>query len=219
MIEDERKVYTLLGLPGSGKGTQAEMLAKKIDATNFGMGNLIRKEMENADLSDPFYKEMKDRYDKGIPQPDEIAVDIIKKTIQSAKGNVLLDNFPFSIEQTRLYFEMCKDLGILDPKVILIKITPESAMKRILNRKVCSACGKNFIGGEAEICDSCGGSLISRADDKAEVVENRISIYKPKIDEVVEEFKKRDALIEINGEQSIPEVELEIEEKVVNAKA
>lgn len=218
-MENKRKVYTLLGLPGSGKGTQAEILAKKINAENFGMGNLIRKEMENADLSDPFYKEMKERYDQGIPQPDEIAVDIIKKTISKASGNVLLDNFPFTKEQSRLYFEMCKELGIDDPRAILIKLTPESAMKRILNRKVCSSCGKNFIGGEADICDSCGGSLISRADDKAEVVENRINIYKPKIDEVGAEFKMRGSLIEINGEQTIPEVEKEIEEKVVNAEA
>lgn len=216
-MENKRRVYTLLGLPGSGKGTQAEILAKKINAKNFGMGNLIRKEIENADLSDPFYKEMKERYDQGIPQLDEIAVDIIKKTIEKADGSVLLDNFPFTKEQARLYFEMCKELGIDDPKVILIKITPESAMKRILQRKVCSSCGKNFIGGEAEICDSCGGSLISRADDKAEVVENRISIYKPKIDDVVAEFKKRGALIEIDGEQTIPEVEKEIEDKVINA--
>ncbi|MFA7243735.1 MAG: nucleoside monophosphate kinase [Patescibacteria group bacterium] len=214
----ERTVYSFLGLPGSGKGTQAEIMAKKMKVTVFGMGNLIRKELENADFSDPFYKEMKERYDKGIPQPDEIAVDIIKKNIDGIEGDIVLDNFPFTKNQSDLFFEMCKDLGIDKPVCVWIKIEPESALNRILNRKVCSKCGKNFIGGTATICDACGGSLISRADDKAEVVENRISIYKPRIDDVVEEFKNQAILIEINGEQTIPEVEKEIEEKVINAE-
>lgn len=215
-MEKERKILSLLGLPGCGKGTQGELLAKKTGAKIYGMGDLIRKEIESCDLTDPFCAEIKERYDKGIPQPDEIAIDIVKKNLTSVDGDIILDNFPFTAKQSDLFFELCKQLNIDNYLCVWIKLSPESAISRILNRKICSSCRKVYIGSEETICEVCGGALISRADDKEEVVKNRISIYKPNIDEVVEVFREKGRLIEIDGEKSIAEVEKEIEDKVIN---
>lgn len=212
------RIYTFLGLPGSGKGTQAEIMAKKTGAKIFGMGDLIRNEIAGADLNDPFYKAMKERYDQGTPQPDEVAVDIIRKNLADVAGDVILDNFPFTKNQADLYFELIKTTDAKKPILVWIKIDPESSLKRILNRKVCSECKKVYVGGEVTICEECGGALVSRPDDKEEVVRNRVAIYQPKIKEVVAVFGDRGILVEINGEQTIPEVEKEIEDKVINAK-
>lgn len=215
-IKTERIAICFLGLPASGKGTQTELLAKKINAKILGVGEMIRNEISMADTKDPFYKSIKERYDKGIPQPDEIVSDIVKKNISSFKGNIILDNFPFSANQTKLFFEICHELNIANPTLISINISREETLKRILSRKICSDCGSIYIDNGSQICEKCGGALISRSDDNEEVLEKRISEYMPRMEEVKNCFIKAGEVLNINGEQSIKEVEAEINKKLIN---
>ena len=104
------KVFTFLGLPASGKGTQADILAKKIDATIIGGGDMVRSEIEGCDLNDPFCKAIKDRYDKGIPQPNEIMTDLVKKNLQNTKDNIIFDNYPFSRGQALAFNKILKEM-------------------------------------------------------------------------------------------------------------
>ena len=211
---EKRVAVCFLGLPASGKGTQADLLAKKINAKNLGMGEMIREEIKLADMNDPFCKSIKDRYEKGTPQPDEVVADIVKKNISKFSQNIILDNFPFSKNQTDLFVQVCEDLGISNPVLIIIEITKEESLKRILSRKICSNCGKIYIDGGSQICEKCGSALISRSDDNEEILKNRLSEYWPRIEEVKNHFAKYGKVIVIDGEKSISEVESAINRKL-----
>lgn len=216
MVKDQKKfsVYTFLGLPASGKGTQIEFFAKEINAKVLSMGEMIRREIKEANVRDPFYQNMIDKYNKGVPQPDEVAVDILKKNLKTVDQNVIVDNFPFSTHQAELFFETLKELKIENPKLVIIEVQKDEALKRVLSRKVCSECGATFIDDGTQICYKCGGALISRADDNAETVQNRIIEYIPRIEEVLKFYKKQGEIIKINGEQSIEAVRAEIKKKI-----
>jgi adenylate kinase len=210
MVNDGRKIYCFLGLPASGKGTQVDILAKKIKAEAFGVGDLIRREIESADLSDPFYKKMKEDYDKGNPQPDSIAIDLVRKCIKNSTGTIILDNFPFSTKQADMFFEVCLELSISIPCLIIVNISKEEALTRATKRKVCSSCSSVYIGKGENICPKCGGALITRADDNEATIARRIDEYLPRIDEVRMVFADKGVVLEINGEQSINKVACEI---------
>lgn len=215
-VSKKRIAVCFLGLPASGKGTQAKLLADKIKAKNLGMGEMIREEIKSADLNDPFYKSIKERYKKGFPQPDEIVADIVKKNILKFSQNIILDNFPFSKNQTDLFMKICKDLSIINPVLMIIQITKKESLKRILSRKVCSNCGSIYIDDGNQICEKCGSALISRSDDNEETLKNRLSEYWPRIEEVKNHFSKYGKVIVIDGEKSINQVEQDINKKLFN---
>ncbi len=208
-IDNSKKtinIYCFLGLPGCGKGTQIDIFSKSLDATVVSMGNEIRKELETADLNDPFYLEIKRLYDQGIPQPDNVAIDIVKKRLTSSFGNIIFDNFPFSKNQANLFFDICEELGVNYPKLIIINITPEESIHRVVYRKVCADCGHITADMGENICDKCGGAMISRADDNEDTVKERIKNYLPRISEVKSFFEAKGLVYEIDGSGSIEEV-------------
>lgn len=217
MKNKDIKIISFLGLPASGKGTQAEILARKINSKVYGIGDLIRDEIEGADLSDPFYANMKNKYDKGIPQNDEVVMDIVKKSISAESNKIIFDNFPFSEEQANLFFKLCDEIDAEIPILIVIEISKDTASKRILSRKVCSNCETVYIDDGNQICEKCGGSLVTRSDDNEETLKKRIDEYMPRISEVKEAFRNNGKLIEINGEKSIQEVSEEVLRELSNA--
>lgn len=208
------KVYTFLGLPASGKGTQAEILAKKINASIVAGGDMVREEIVNCDLSDPFCKAIKKRYDEGIPQPNEIMADLIKKKLQNLNNNIIFDNYPFNKVQSNTFRVLLKEIRIENPILVVIEISAEESIKRITLRKICADCGKIFKDQDIDMCDKCQGPLISRADDNAETVAKRIKKYIPSIEEVKKEYPKFGRVVIINGKQSIKDVSIELFKKV-----
>ncbi|MEK7096488.1 MAG: nucleoside monophosphate kinase [Patescibacteria group bacterium] len=214
-MEIQRKIFTILGLPGSGKGTQAEFLSRKENLPIVGIGELIRKEIESSNPKDPFVAEINKRYIEGTPQPDDIVFDLVKKELEKRETGIIFDNFPFSFEQANMLNNYAKEKKWREPLVIYLKIDPESSVNRIIHRKVCSICGKIYIESETTMCESCGGALVSRADDKEEVVRKRIGQYIPRIEEVTRLFKQAGRLIIIDGEKSIQEVKEEIERSLL----
>lgn len=206
MTNKTNKIYCFLGLPGSGKGTQIEILSKSIDASIISMGDEIRAELEEADMSDPFYQQMQERYDQGIPQPDEVIIDIVKKRMQKLEKNIIFDNFPFSHNQADLFFRLCQELDINSPELIVIDITPETSIHRVVFRKVCSECGHVTVNDGDTICEKCGGAMISRSDDNVETVQERIKNYLPRIKEVEKYFGEKGRVLIIDGSGSIEQV-------------
>lgn len=214
MINTKHKIFCFLGLPGSGKGTQIEILSKHIDAGVISIGEEIREELESADLNDPFYKKMKSFYDQGIPQADEVVVDIVKKRLQKSERNIIFDNFPFSHKQADLFFNICNELAVSTPELFVIDISPETSVRRIVYRKVCADCNHISSDAETEICEKCGGPMVTRADDNEETVKERIKNYLPRIKEVENYFKKHGSIYIIDGSGSIEEVSKLVLEKI-----
>jgi len=210
MVENKKTIYSFLGLPASGKGTQATMLAEKLGLQIVGVGTLVREEIKK-DSNDPFVAEIKKRYEAGVPQTDKIAIDLIENYLKNNNSSVILDGFPFRESQADFLDKFVAENPTFDgPVVIYIKIDPETAIKRITTRKVCSECGAIFGASDEMICEKCGGALVVRTDDNEETMRNRIEFYLPRIKEIVDHYDKSHKVLVINGEQTIAEVSAEI---------
>jgi len=210
----QKTIYSFIGLPASGKGTQAAILAKKIDAKVIGIGDLIRETIENGG-DDPFVVEIKKRYDEGTPQPDAVAIDLVTAYLGNIDLDVIFDNFPFSAGQANFISDYLSNHDDWKIIIIYIKLDSETAIRRATSRKICSGCGAIYETTDEMICEKCGGSLIVRADDNEETVRARIGQYLPKINDVIEYFEKNNSkIIKVDGEKSIESVSTEIAQKL-----
>lgn len=215
-MEQKKTIYTFLGLPASGKGTQAKVLASKKNFRLVSAGDLIRDIIASA-AADPFVAEIKKRYDAGIPQPDDVVVDLFSKFLDESESSVILDNFPFSTGQAEFLADYIRkhDGEWTGPIIIYIKIDPEAAIKRAISRKICTSCGQIYGQTDGMICEKCGGALVVRADDTEETMRTRISHYLPRLNELLNYYKKKGGqLIEIDGSKSIPDVTAEIDQNI-----
>ncbi|MDO8444472.1 MAG: nucleoside monophosphate kinase [bacterium] len=209
-----KTIYSFIGLPASGKGTQAAILAKKLGAKVIGIGDLIRTTID-ADNDDPFVVEIRDRYNKGIPQPDSVAIDLVKSYLAHIDSDVIFDNFPFSVGQSKFIDDYIGDNPRWQIIIMYLELDPETVIKRITSRKICASCGTIYESSDEMICEKCGGALIVRSDDNEDVARTRIGQYLPKIKEVLTFFEQKNGkVIRIDGEKSIEEVSREITEKL-----
>ena len=207
-----RPIYVLNGLPGSGKGTQAKILAKKLNLVHISSGDLIR-EVINSDRADQEAQEIKVRYKEGIIQPDEVVNSLVDQkvaTLQQDQG-IIFDSYPIKVSQAQHLDEIAKNQGFDEPKFIYLKVDPAGIIERLKKRKICANCGKIFIEQAGlDKCSDCGGELISRPDDQPETVQKRLDNNQPILDELVAFYRASDHLVEINGDNTIDEVSLDI---------
>ncbi|MFA7253542.1 MAG: nucleoside monophosphate kinase [Patescibacteria group bacterium] len=211
----DRHIYSFLGLPASGKGTQAEILAQKLNIEKIiGVGGLVRQIINEGNPDDSFVASVKDRYEKGIPQPDEVAVKLASDYLDSHQEDIIFDNFPLSKGQAKFLIEyLANDLNNL--KIIYIKVDPEKAIKRALSRKICGKCSAIYASTELELCEKCGGKLISRTDDTVEIMRERMSYNIPVIEEVLSFYRENNIdIIEINGNEPVEKVTVEIDMRI-----
>ena len=208
-----KKIYSFIGLPASGKGTQAKIFADKHNLDLIGMGDLIRAAIsESEGKDDPFVNEIKKRYDAGVPQPDEVAFDLLSKKLSTlTKDGAVFDNFPFTVKQAELLIDFTKENEWELPTLIHIKLDPETTIERIAHRKICPQCNRIYSKKDITTCEECGIALVSRADDNEETARTRIGHYVPKINELVDYYKGVGRLIDIDGEPSVEQVTEEIE--------
>ena len=202
------QIFCFIGLPASGKGTQAMSFAEERGFSHISIGDLVRSELKNETGDKEFKKTIKDLYDAGKPVTDAIVFKLLENKLATVIGGVVFDNFPFNKAQADFLFKYCESHKWEMPKVIYIKIDPESAIKRISSRRICPDCKSVFIGGET--CEKCGARLITRSDDNEETVRKRITNYMPNIEEVIAIFKPKNLLFEIDGEPSIDEVKKQV---------
>ncbi len=206
-----QKVIIMLGFPASGKGTQANILAKRLGYNYFGTGDLLRAEVEKgSELGKTFAKLM----DVGELVPDNLTDPLVKKKLGSLKGSgVILDGYPRNLNQVQVLKQVFPDEDFL---VLNIEVSAEALLKRMQNRRICEKCGKIYTinPGENRKCDICGGNLIQRADDSPEVLARRITTYEELTSPIIRYYQNKGVLVTINGEPPIPEVTKEIEKVV-----
>ena len=197
----------LLGGPGAGKGTQAEKLLENWDMQHLATGDILRDEVDKGtDLG----KKAKEYMDRGDLVPDGLVVDMVKKRLTDRKG-YLFDGFPRTIDQAEALEEVLElDL------VAYIKIDKSEAVRRLSSRRVCSECGRIYNTlfkppNREGTCDECDGDLYQRDDDKSEVIRDRFETFLDETAPLIEFYRERDLLEEIDGEQKPEEVYEELE--------
>ena len=209
------KVIIIFGPPGSGKGTQAEKIVQKYDFAYFGTGDLIRKEAgKETELGQQFREILTDG--RGRLVPDELIEQFVTgklKNLDLNKG-VVFDGYPRTINQVN---SLKTILGEIKPLILILKVDPSVMISRVLTRRICENCEKIFENPEKQgivKCDACGGKLIQRTDDSAEVIKSRIDIYEKETAPLIDFYQKEGKIIEIDGNPSIEEVWQEIQQKL-----
>ncbi|EKD56266.1 MAG: hypothetical protein ACD_58C00241G0003 [uncultured bacterium] len=208
------KDFTLIiyALPGGGKGTQGKYLRDKYNANYLSSGDIIRKLKEE---SSPLGKEIKNRYNKGIPQPDKVIMEIfgnsIKKLVtDTANKKFVIDGFPKTANQAEFLDKLSAQLNMANPIFIYLDVDASSVIKRISSRLFCHECGASYLPLQNEFvekkCFKCNGLLQIRDDDKPEVVKTRILEEKKRIKTLLEYYKKTNRLLIIDGKPAITKV-------------
>ena len=204
-----RKIIVLLGPPGAGKGTQAEILRDQLKLPHISSGDLFR---ENVGKRTELGELAKSYMDRGELVPDDVTIAMVKDRIsrRDCEKGVLLDGFPRTAAQADALCAMLEDLGEKVSVVPYISAPAEVLIERLSGRWTCRAAGhiyhiKNKPPKVPGICDEDGSELYQREDDKAETVANRIQVYLDKTAPLIDYYKQRGLLIELDGTLS-PEV-------------
>ena len=207
----------LLGAPGAGKGTQAELLVKKLSIPAISTGNMLREAIANGT---ELGKKAKQFMDEGALVPDELILGIIGDRVAQddcAKG-FILDGVPRTLAQA----EALEAKGIRIDHVVSIEVDDSVIEGRMTGRRVCGKCGASYhvVANPPKVdgvCDSCGSELVIRKDDKPETVRKRLEVYHATTEVLKDFYGKLGRLCVVNGDQSIEGANEEIL-KAIGAK-
>ncbi|MGQ9824695.1 MAG: adenylate kinase [Desulfotomaculales bacterium] len=200
----------IMGPPGAGKGTQAEVLVKELAITHISTGDMFRNAIkEGTEMG----KKAKEYMDRGELVPDEVVVGMVKDRLSQpdcAKG-FLLDGFPRTLPQARALDETLDSMGIKLDGVVNIDVPRERLMARLTGRRVCKNCGASYHilfnpPAEPGKCNACGGELYQRSDDNEEAVANRLDVYEAQTQPLIAYYREKGLLKNINGDQEIKKV-------------
>jgi len=193
----------LLGAPGAGKGTQAELLVEKLSIPAISTGNMLREAIANGtDLG----KKAKQYMDDGLLVPDELILGIVKERVgqPDCERGFILDGVPRTLAQA----EALEAMGVRIDHVVSIEVDDSEIEGRMTGRRVCGKCGASYhIVANAPkkegICDQCGSELIIRKDDAPETVRKRLAVYHSTTEILKDFYGKLGRLRLVNGSQSI----------------
>lgn len=204
-----------MGLPGAGKGTQAEQIVEKYSIPHISTGDMFRAAMKN---NTELGRKAKSFMDNGDLVPDEVTNGIVRERLSEddAKDGFLLDGFPRTVEQAQELENILSDLGTELDAVINIDVEKDVLMKRLTGRWICRTCGKTYheiynppkVAGK---CDLDGGELYQRDDDKKETVEKRLNVNMKQTKPLLDFYSEKGKLHNINGEQDIKDVFVDVE--------
>jgi len=198
----------IFGPPGSGKGTQAKKISKYFHIPHVSTGDMLREAIkEKTYLGKKAQKFMA----KGNLVPDELVVKILKERIkeEDCKKGFILDGFPRNINQVELLSNIMEETERSIDLVINIIVSEEELTKRLLGRRVCSICHRNFniyqhnSDLKTSRCPVCNGKLIVRDDDNIQTVKNRFKVYKEQTELSIEPYYEKDLVIEVDGEDTV----------------
>jgi len=204
----------MLGAPGAGKGTQADILAGEMSLPHIASGNLLREAVEKKTELGLLAQSYMER---GELVPDELIIKMILQRIalpDCASGGVL-DGFPRTLAQAEALDKGLGDKGKSIDKAVYLKLSRKELLKRLSGRWLCRNCQTPYhlitapprVAGK---CDKCGGELYQREDDKEETIKERLKIFFAQTVPIIDYYRRQDKLIEVNGNQGIAEVAREL---------
>ena len=207
----------LLGAPGAGKGTQAELLVKQLGIPAISTGNMLREAMANGtELGMKAKKYM----DEGALVPDELILGIVADRVAQpdCEKGFILDGVPRTLAQA----EALEAKGVKIDHVVSIEVDDAAIEGRMTGRRVCAKCGASYhiVANPPKtegVCDSCGGSLVIRKDDKPETVRHRLEVYHASTEVLKDFYGKLGRLRIVNGNQPIGDANEDIL-KAIGAK-
>lgn len=193
----------LMGPPGAGKGTQGEILEKKLGVSTISTGLMLRTaikdQTEVGKLAEQYIHD-------GKLVPDEVIVEIVKQrlTQPDCEKGFILDGFPRTTAQA----EALEAAGIEVDKVLLLEVSDNKIIERLSSRRECSKCGipYNIVSkrpAKEGICDNCGGQLIQRKDDVPETIQNRLNIYHEQTEPIKDFYQAKGILAVAQGEEEL----------------
>jgi len=197
----------LLGAPGAGKGTQAVILAERLNVPHISTGDIFRSNIKNGT---ELGKKAKEYIDKGALVPDEVTIGIVKDRLQQpdcSKG-FILDGFPRTIPQAEYLDEALSEMGVSIDRVIDIHVSDSDIIRRLSGRRVCIACGAtyhlhNHPTRTEGVCDGCGAAVVQREDDKEETIVKRLKTYHDQTEPLIEYYRGKGKLLVVDGTKAI----------------
>ena len=193
----------LLGAPGAGKGTQAEIISEKYNIPTISTGNIIRAALKNGT---EMGLKAKSYIDAGELVPDNVVIGIIKERLSEAdcKKGYILDGFPRTIPQA----VALDDMGFVIDAALSIEVADEEIVKRMSGRRVCEKCGASYHTEykkpEVEgVCNLCDGKLVIRKDDEPETVKNRLHVYHEQTEPLKDFYNSCGKLIIVEGQDKV----------------
>ncbi|WP_066712872.1 adenylate kinase [Clostridium sp. Marseille-P299] len=200
----------MLGAPGAGKGTQAKKIANKYGIPHISTGDIFRANIKN---NTELGKKAKEYMDQGLLVPDELTLSLIMDRFSQAdcENGYVLDGFPRTIPQAEALTNALKEAGEAIDFAINVEVPDENIVARMSGRRACVNCGGTYhvvfnptkIDG---VCDTCGGELVLRDDDKPETVAKRLNVYHNQTKPLIDYYAKLDVLKEVDGTKEVSEV-------------
>lgn len=193
----------LLGAPGAGKGTQAEIICEKLGIPAISTGNIIREALKNGT---EMGRKAKSYMDEGKLVPDDVVIGIIKERLaqEDCKAGFILDGFPRTIAQA----EALDAMGVQIDRVIDIDVADDRIMQRLSGRRVCGACGASYHVDYKPpktegVCDKCGAGLIQRKDDHPDTIAERLKVYHEQTEPLKGYYAKTGKLRTVEGQEEL----------------
>ncbi len=193
----------LLGAPGAGKGTQAEVISEALNIPQISTGNILREAVKNGT---EYGLKAKDAMDSGSLVSDDIVIGILKDRIaeDDCKNGYILDGFPRNVPQA----EALEKMGVKIDKVIEIFVPDETIQKRLSGRRVCEGCGASYHvdfkpSKEEGKCDKCGGNVVQRKDDHPDTVIERLKVYHDQTAPLKDFYAGRGILETVEGQEDV----------------
>ena len=200
----------LMGLPGAGKGTQADKIVEKYAIPHISTGDMFRAAIKDGT---ELGLQAKSFMDQGALVPDEVTIGIVRERLAQAdcaKG-FLLDGFPRTVPQAEALDSILEELGRPVEHTINIQVEKEELIARLSGRRICKACGSSYHlifnpPAEEGKCDKDGGELYTRADDNPETVTNRLEVNMKQAQPLLDFYEAKGVLTNIDGQQDISKV-------------
>ena len=193
----------LLGAPGAGKGTQAELLREALHIPTISTGNMLREAMANGSA---LGKQVKDYMDSGSLVPDDVILSIVAERVAQpdCENGFILDGVPRTLVQA----EALDAKGVRIDRVVSLEVDDSKIVSRMSGRRVCTACGATYhiVMNPTKtegICDLCGKEVCIRKDDAPETVQHRLDVYHDSTEVLKSYYQKQGKLCEVNGDQPI----------------